>query len=403
MEEKLWNRSFIMASITNLLMGSAFNLLMPTIPLYLSEHLNVPQSQIGIVLSSYVLALLIIRPFSGYLVDAYPRKTLFLIGLALFVATFIGYYYVLAVLAFVILRFIHGLFWGLTTVSINTIAIDVIPAQKRSEGIGYFGTTMNIAMAVGPYIAVAVYNSYGFPALITWGLVMGVLAIAMSFFINTPQKPSTQNIGPLSFDRFILIKALPIFYNHLFLSFGFGTIFAFAVIYGQEMGLKNAGTFFLFLALGIILSRINAGKLMDRGYLHQSLIVSIILIIAGYVLFANFGNIYTYCAAAFVLGTGYGILFPGLQTIYINMAPHSKRGTANSTYLMGFDLGIGIGMLTGGYLAEHYSFKGMYYGAALLCVMALILYIFISRRVYDKNKLFVREGGEVKPIEEMEG
>ena len=388
MGEKLWNKSFIIAGITNLLMGSAFNLLVPTIPLYLSEHLNVPQSQIGIVLSSYVLALLVIRPFSGYMVDAYPRKSLFLIGLILFVATFIGYYFVIAVLAFIILRFIHGLFWGLTTVSINTIAIDVIPAKRRSEGIGYFGTTMNIAMAIGPYIAVAVYNSQGFETLVTWGLVMGALAIIMGFFIDTPERSSKDEVGPISFDRFILIKALPIFYNHLFLSFGFGTIFAFAVIYGQEMGVKNAGTFFLLLATGIILSRIVAGRLMDKGYLHQSLTTSIILIIIGYVLFANFVNLYTYLSAAFILGIGYGVLFPGLQTIYINMAPHSKRGTANSTYLMGFDLGIGIGMLTGGYIAEVYSFEGMYYFAAAMCFIALILYVLISKKVYEKNRLY---------------
>lgn len=388
MREKLWNKSFIIAGITNLLMGSAFNLLVPTIPLYLSEHLNVPQSQIGIVLSSYVLALLVIRPFSGYMVDAYPRKSLFLIGLILFVATFIGYYSVIAVLAFIVLRFIHGLFWGLTTVSINTIAIDVIPAKRRSEGIGYFGTTMNIAMAIGPYIAVAVYNSKGFDTLITWGLVMGGLAILMGFFIDTPVSPSKKEIEPISFDRFILIKALPVFYNHLFLSFGFGTIFAFAVIYGQEMGIQNSGTFFLLLAMGIILSRIVAGRLMDKGYLHQSLTTSIILIIIGYVLFANFGSLNTYLVAAFILGVGYGVLFPGLQTIYINMAPHSKRGTANSTYLMGFDLGIGIGMLTGGYIVEIYSFKGMYYFAAGMCFIALLLYIFISRKVYDRNRLY---------------
>lgn len=387
MKQKLWNKSFVIAACTNLLMGSAFNLLMPTIPLYLSEHLGVAQSQIGIVLSSYVLALLIIRPFSGYLVDTYPRKSLFLIGLTLFVATFIGYYFVIAVLAFIILRFIHGLFWGLSTVSINTIAIDVIPAERRSEGIGYFGTTMNIAMAIGPYIAVAVYNSYGFHTLITWGLGIGVLGILMSFFIETPERASRDQISPLSFDRFILLNALPIFFNQLFLSFGWGALAAYAVIYGQQSGIHNAGTFFLFLALGIIISRVNAGKLMDRGYLHQTLTVAIVLIITGYLLFANFGNIYYYIAAALVIGLGYGILFPGLQTIYVNMAPHSKRGTANSTYLTGFDLGIGIGMLSGGYIAEVYSFKGMYDFAAILSTIALILYVFNSRRVYEKNKL----------------
>ena len=87
------------------------------------------------------------------------------------------------------------------------------------------------------------------------------------------------------------------------------------------------------------------------------------------------------------MGLGYGTLFPALQSIYINMAPASKRGTANSTYLTGFDLGIGAGMLVGASLEEHFGFKNMYLLTALLSFIALFLYWFISRKVYEKHKL----------------
>lgn len=160
-KEKLWTRNFINVSVSNFLIACSFFLLMPTIPVYLAEQLRVPHSQIGIVLSSYAIALLIIRPFSGYLVDIYSRKPLYIIGIAFFTLIFTGYFFAYTVIFFVILRFVHGLFWGLSTVSANTIAIDIIPASRRAEGIGFFGVNTNIAMAVAPYFAVNIYDSYG--------------------------------------------------------------------------------------------------------------------------------------------------------------------------------------------------------------------------------------------------
>lgn len=386
-EPKLWNKNFINACVANFLVACAFFLLMPTIPVYLSEHLGVPHSKIGIVLSSYAIALLLIRPFSGYMVDIFPRKKLYLLGLALFIATFVGYYFAVSVLFFIVLRFIHGLFWGISTVSANTVAIDIIPASRRAEGIGYFGATMNIAMALAPFVAVNIYDNYGFNFLISAGLTMGILAVGAVGFIKVPQRSVSASTPALSFDRFILIKALPIFFNQLFLAFGWGTLVAFAVLYGKEIGIENPGYFFLFMASGIVLSRINSGKLVDKGFLHIVMAIAITAIGVGFLLFAYFHNIYLFCISAFILGLGYGTLFPALQTIYINMAPSSKRGTANSTYLTGFDLGIGIGMLLGAYIGDKYNFSIMYTITSALCVIALILYWFNSRKVFDKNKL----------------
>lgn len=386
-KEFLWNKNFINACVANFLIACSFYLLMPTIPIYLSEELKVSQAQIGIALSSYVLALLFMRPFSGYLVDVYSRKPLFLLGLTLFVLTFTGYYFATTVMFFVVLRFIHGLFWGISSVSANTVAIDIIPSSRRAEGIGFFGATMNIAMALAPFIAVGFYNAYGFHFLATLALVMGGFAIIAVSYIKVPRRKRLDKIPPVSLDRFILIKGIPIFINQLFLSFGWGTLVAFAVLYGRDINIQNAGVFFLFLASGIVLSRINSGRFVDRGYLHTVMMIAISAICVGYVTFALLHNIYSYCISAFILGVGYGTLFPALQTIYNNMAHASKRGTANSTYLTGFDLGIGIGMLAGAFIEGHYGFSVMYLFTGALSFIALLIYWFNSRKVFEKNRL----------------
>ena len=385
--ERLWNKNFIIACMANFLIACSFNLLMPTIPIYLSDVLNVPHSRIGIVLSSYAIALLMIRPFCGYLVDVYARKPLFLLGITLFIATFFGYYFAATVLFFVILRFIHGLFWGLSTVSANTVAIDIIPASRRAEGIGYFGVNTNIAMAIAPFVGVNIYEAKGFNFLISCALVMGFISILAVIFIKVPQRLKLDEIPPVSLDRFILIKALPIFVNQLFLSFGWGTLIAFAVLYGKEIGIHNAGIFFLFLAGGIVLSRVSSGKFVDRGHIHKVMTTALFVITLGFVSFALLHSIYAFCASAFIIGIGYGTLFPALQTIYINMAPGSKRGTANSTYLTGFDLGIGAGMLLGAYLAGRFGFPNMYLITAGLCFTALLIYWLNSRRVFERHRV----------------
>lgn len=386
-KEKLWNKNFIIACVANFLVASSFNLLMPTIPIYLSEELGVTPSKIGVVLSSYAIALLIIRPFCGYWVDVYSRKPLFLIGLVLFIGTFIGYYFAFTVLFFVVLRFFHGMFWGLATVSANTVAIDIIPSTRRAEGIGIFGVNTSLAMAIAPLIAVNLYDKYGFNSLITSALIMGAISILVVFFIKVPKRPKLDKTPPISLDRFILIKALPILLNQLFFSFGWGTLIAFAVLYGKETGIGNPGIFFLFLALGIILSRVNSGKFVDRGHTHTVMVLALVVITIGFLCFALLEGVYFFCFSAFLIGIGYGTLFPALQTIYINMAPASKRGTANSTYLTGFDLGIGGGMLIGAYLGGRFGFSNMYLITAGLSLISLIIYWFNSRRVFEKNRV----------------
>lgn len=386
-KEKIWNKNFIIACIGNFLIACSFNLLMPTIPIYLADELGIEHSQIGIVLSSYAIALLIIRPFCGYWVDVYARKPLFLLGISLFISAFFGYYFATTVLFFVVLRFVHGLFWGLSTVSANTVAIDIIPASRRAEGIGYFGVNTNIAMAIAPFIAVNIYDSYGFHFLINCALVMGFLAIIVVCFIKVPVREKLDKIPTMSLDRFLLLKGLPILFNQLFISFGWGTLVAFAVLYGKETGIHNAGVFFLFLAGGIVLSRVTSGKFVDKGHIHKVMATALLVIAMGFLGFAMLHSLYAFCISAFLIGIGYGTLFPALQTIYINMAPSSKRGTANSTYLTGFDLGIGMGMLLGAYIADNYGFSIMYSITAGACLFALLVYWFNSRKVYDKNRL----------------
>lgn len=387
MKPQLWSLNFINVCIANFLMACSFNLLMPSIPLYITEHLGVPQSQTGIVLASYAIALIFVRPFSGFLVDKFPRKRMLLIGLVGYVLVFFGYFWASTVLLFVLVRFMHGLTWGLSTVSSSTLTIDVVPSERRAEGVGFYATAMNVAMAIGPFIAIHIYHNYSFQILLWCAIAMGILGVLAAALITAPQQVLQKDKEPFTLDRFFLVKGWPIFLNQMLPTFAWGTIGPFVAQYGLSIKVENPGIFFLFWAGGIILSRVFAGKLVDKGHVHRVAVGALILITCAFYVFATVHNIYAFCISGIFIGIGFGALFPSFQILYINLVPNNKRGTANSTYFLAFDLGLAFGMLAGGYISGYFSFEILYIVASAFCLLSIAVYILNSRRVYEKNRL----------------
>lgn len=383
---RLWTIGYINVCIANFLMACSFNLLMPSIPLYITEQLGVAQTKTGIVLASYAIAILIVRPFSGYLVDLYSRKTILLLSFACYVCIFFGYFWATTVFVFVIVRFLHGATWGLSTVSSSTLAIDLVPSERRAEGIGYYGTFMNVAMAIGPFIAIHIYQTSGFDTLLKYAIAMGILGIIAVMLIKAPVRPKVER-QKLSLDRFFLLRGWPIFLNQLLPCFAWGTIGPFVAQYGKEIAIPNAGIYFLFWAGGIILSRIFAGRLVDKGYIHAVNISAMAIVMIAFAAFATIHNIYAFCAAGLFIGVGFGMMFPALQTLYINLAENNQRGTANSTYLVGFDVGLALGMLVGGYISGIWNFSVLFGVSSALCLVSIVVYTVVSRPLYNRKKL----------------
>lgn len=383
---KLWSLNYLNVCIANFLMACSFNLLMPTIPLYITEQMGVAQSKTGIVLASYAIALMFVRPFSGFIVDLYSRKKILLLAFSCYVFIFFGYFWATTIVIFVLVRFMHGIMWGLSTVSSSTLAIDVVPSERRAEGIGFYGTFMNVAMAIGPFIAIHIYNNYGFSILLWCAIAMGTLGIIAVSLIKAPKREKLEK-KKLSLDHFFLLKGWAIFLNQLLPCFAWGTIGPFVAQYGKGIGIPNAGIFFLFWAGGIIMSRVFAGKLVDKGKIHEVNVSAMGIVAIAFLAFALIHNIYAFCLAGLFIGIGFGMMFPALQTLYINLAENNQRGTANSTYLIGFDLGLALGMLVGGYITGYFSFETLYLVASVLCVISVFIYWLFSRPIFDKNRL----------------
>ena len=159
--EKLWNRNYCKVMVANFTLFFAFYVLTPLLPLYLSEHFGATKDVIGLVLSGYTITALLFRPFSGYVVDAFPRKKVLMVAFGAFAIFFAGYLAASTLLLFTIVRTLHGGPFGALTVSNSTVAIDVLPSSRRTEGIGYYGLSNNLAMAIAPSVGIFIYQLTG--------------------------------------------------------------------------------------------------------------------------------------------------------------------------------------------------------------------------------------------------
>ena len=381
MKDKLITKNYIEILAANFLLFFGFWLLMPVLPFYLAEVFDANKTTIGAVLSCYTIAALCIRPFSGYLLDTFARKPLYLLAYFTFTAIFGGYLIAGTLTLFILFRIIHGVSFGMVTVSGNTIVIDIMPSSRRGEGLGYYGLANNIAMSIGPMTGLFLHDAGAdYTLIFCCSLGSCLIGFLCASLVKTTYKPPVKR-EPISLDRFILLKGIPAGFSLLLLSIPYGMTTNYVAMYAKQIGIQSStGFFFTFMALGMAVSRLFSGRLVDRGMVTQVIEAGLYLVCFCFFGLSSCGWLTTWSlqwttyflfTIALLLGIGFGTMFPAYNTLFVNLAPNNQRGTATSTYLTSWDVGIGAGMLLGGYIAEIATFKMAYLFGAALTVISL--------------------------------
>lgn len=397
MKDRLVTPGYCFILAANFLLYFGFWLLIPVLPFYLSEVFNAGNSTIGIILSCYTVAALCIRPFSGYFLDSFARKPLYLLAYFIFMTMFAGYIIAGSLTLFILFRIIHGVSFGMVTVGGNTVVIDIMPSSRRGEGLGYYGLSNNIAMAVGPMSGLFLHDAgMSYTTIFCCSLGSCIAGFICASLVKTPYKPPVRR-EPVSLDRFILLKGIPAGISLLLLSIPYGMTTNYVAMYAKEIGIHvTTGFFFTFMAVGMAISRIFSGRIVDRGKITQVISAGLYIVVFSFFLLSACVYIIewnsmacniVFFAVALLLGIGFGIMFPAYNTLFVNLAPNSQRGTATSTYLTSWDVGIGIGMLTGGYIAEVSTFDKAYLFGACLTIVSMLYFNIKVTPHYHKNKL----------------
>lgn len=337
MTDKLWNAEYLKVMTSNFLLFFAFYLLTPLLPLYLDRQFAADKDVIGVVLSGYIVATFLIRPFGGFLVDRFNRKTIFRLCFFVFFICFTGYIGAGTLLMFAIFRTIHGIPFGASTVANSTVAIDVLPDSRRNEGMGFYGLSNNLAMAIAPTLAIYIYNKTNNFQILFW---LALVLALIGFVCSTTVKISHRNIVSIKpkfdLDHLFLKSAWLIAINICLFGACWGIINNYVAIYSEnELGIsEGTGIFFAILSGGLVLSRVTGRKGLRKGKLVENCLQGMVLCLIGFILFALSMNECTYYISALFIGLGNGKMYPAFLNMFITLARPDQRGTANSSILI---------------------------------------------------------------------
>ena len=396
--------------VANFTLFFAFYILTPLLPLYLSEHFGATKDVIGLVLSGYTITALLFRPFSGYVVDAFPRKTVLMISFGAFAIFFAGYLAASTLLLFTIVRTLHGGPFGALTVSNSTVAIDVLPSSRRTEGIGYYGLSNNLAMAIAPSIGIFIYQlTHSFDFLFWLAFIVACLGwlVDSTVTLSPPKLGGVRgglNKGKLSLDRFFLLRGWLLGLNMVAFGFSFGVLSNYLAIYGKEvMGITGGtGTYFMLCSVGLILSRLQGGKALRNGRVTHNAGSGMVISLIGYTIFIAFpflGNLSPltsylspltflgYYGSALLIGLGNGHMWPAFQNMTINVARNNQRGTANSTILISWDIGMGLGILVGGVVSELLGYSTAFWTVVLVNASGVACFFLATKAFFLRRNL----------------
>src|SRR5699024_7586714 len=260
---KIWTRDFTFICIANFFVFLGFQMTLPTLPLFIKD-LGGSEQFIGIIVGIFTFSALLFRPYAGHALESRGRQFVYMTGLIIFVLSVGSFAFVTSIGFLILMRIVQGVGWGLSTTATGTIATDLIPPKRRGEGMGYFGLSGNLALALGPTLGLALVGKISFMNLFLICGSLGIVALLLSSRIRykeveqLPHKSTTVKFD--IFEKTAIRPSLLLF----FITVTFGGIASFLPLYAVEKGITGIESYFLIYALFLLISRTFAGKIYDR-------------------------------------------------------------------------------------------------------------------------------------------
>lgn len=381
-KEKIWNKKFILLFITNLLMMATFYASVPILPIY-CQQIGITGSKIGIVLTAMSITTVLFRPFAGYILDNFNRYHVYLLFLALFCLPFLGFVVFPIYGALVAIRLYMGVVYSVCGSATTTLAGDVLPPNKVGQGVNRFALTISLGMAAGPFIGIQVQNHMSSKAsfIVLFALTVLALICVSLCGIKYPKVKRKKFVLADAFYK----PALPFMFNMMFIMIPFGAVIAYSSIFALEKGLSAViPYFYICLVAGMLISKFSTQKMIDAGKHKVLVVISLIVLLLTMGSYYVMDSAVHLLLAGFLLGLGYGILQPLFQSFVTGTTPAPKRGAANATYLLSYDIGIGIGSFVMGMFQESIGLPFGFAITAVAYIIGGIIYAVYVDRYYSR-------------------
>ena len=383
-KERLWTKEFVLTSSVNFVLILSMFAMLVTLAPYTIAVYNASMSVAGLVSSIFIVGVLIGRIIAGWQANNFGSKKLLIFGITGFIFFTIFYFLQLNIYLLILLRLLQGVVFGFGTNATGTIVSQIIPSTRRGEGIGFFSLGVVLSSALGPLIGTALIDYFNYNAIFIFSLIVGIIALILSFFIISPQVEIEEHSAsrPLKLSNFVEFRVIPISIIIFVAAIGYSSILSFITTYADEINLSEiGGYFFLAYSLIIIATRPISGRLMDLKGENVIVYPSLVFFALGMLVLSQTTNNFTFILAALFIGLGYGNLQSIAQAIAINLTPIERMGLANSTYYIFLDVALGLGPFLLGFIIPIIGFRYLYLSfVGLILFNAVLYYLLYARR-----------------------
>ncbi|WP_412103393.1 MFS transporter [Rossellomorea aquimaris] len=372
----------MMALSINFFVFLVFYSLLTVLPVYVMDEFGGSGAEAGMVTTIFLISAIIIRPFSGKIIEAWGKKKSLVVSVFLFGVSAFLYYFIRDFSWLLGLRFFHGIWFSIASTVLVSIAADLIPQKRKGEGLGYFAMSMNLAVVAGPFLALALIRFIPYDILFLGLAVTIVVAFVFSLWIKPVEGESIVNTSKrFSWNDLIEVRAVPIAVVGFLTAFAYSGIMSFISIYAKEIGLfESVSYFFVVFAAAMLLSRPYTGRLFDRRGPDSVIYPSLAIFLIGLIILSITQSSAVLLLAGGLIGLGYGALLPCFQTMAIGSAPRERTGHSTATFFIFYDLGIAIGSVVLGMIAAGIGFTGLYLFSGGMVLITIFVYRYVTRQ-----------------------
>ncbi len=373
---KLWTRDLVLIILVNLCVFTNHIMSLSTFPFFI-QSLGGSEAIAGICAAAFAFVAVIIRPFVGWWLDNGVRKVALVVGLLLLGAAPLGYVFVPVLSMSIAFRMLHGVGLSFSNSTTATVASDVICRPRFAEGMGYFGMATALASAIAPALGLSLMEGFGFSALYAVAAAIAGLGLVLFAFVRTRKVDVPKK--KLDLRTIINRDSLPATATMLVFMLTFGALENFVAIFAAENSLPSGSIYFIVMSVMLLVVRVTLGKLVDqRGEAIFVYTCNAAMLVA-FLLLAFVPNTATYILSAALAGYAFGGLEPSLQSMAVHTSSDETRGSANSTFLCGYDIGYGLGGGLAGSLITAMGYSSMWMIVSLACVVSVLIYVVWAR------------------------
>ena len=370
---RLWTLNFISVCLLNFAIYIVFYGLAPTLPIYIETY-GGSSAMSGLAMGALSLAGIVARPVAGWALDKYGRRMIIVGGLLVYLLPAVVFIWMIPVLTLIILRFFQGLGWAVANTSAWTVASDIVPPARMGEGMGIFGMTLSISMALSPALILWMEKQYSFESIFLLCAILIAFALIISLFIKYPQiEKQIGGLKPVFIETAVLRPAITI----LFISLVNSAQLSFIALHAIQQGLPSAGLYFTVFAVFTFVFRPISGMIIDRkgkkGF-DMVVLASCISMLISMSILARVTTLFHLALGGVFFGLGAGSIQPTILAECINMVPPSRRGAANATYWAAMDVGMACGSIGWGVVASVLGYRSMFNLTLIPVVIAMIIY-----------------------------